>query len=49
MYHKTTLYYKLAIDKILENSDNMSKEDILVELNKMRDDKRDYSSKAYRR
>ena len=41
--HKTTLYYKLSVYHIIENYDKLSKEDILVSLNKMvEDDKTSY-------
>ena len=41
--HKTTLYYKLAVYDIIENYDDMSKEEILESLNKMiEDDKTSY-------
>jgi hypothetical protein len=48
MYHRTTYYYKLAIQKVLDNANNMDKQDILNELNIMLNDKADDSPETYR-
>lgn len=46
---KTVYTYKLAIQNILDNADNMDKQDILNELNALADEKRQDSTEASRR
>jgi hypothetical protein len=36
--HKTRLYYKLAVSDIIENYDNISRDQILQSLNKIIED-----------
>ena len=47
--YKTTLYYKIALNNIVDESENLTKEDIVDKLKEMLNDSRDYSSKTYRR
>jgi len=45
--HKTRLYYKLAVSDIIENYDNMSRDEVLQSLNKIiEDDKTNYRPTA---
>lgn len=45
---KTVYTYKLAIQNILDNADNMDKQDILDELNALTDEKRQDSTETFR-
>ena len=45
--HRTRLYYKLVVHDIIENYDNMSRDEVLQSLNKIiEDDKTNYRSTA---
>lgn len=46
---KTVYTYKLAIQNILDNADNMDKQDILDELNTLANEKRQDSTATFRR